>query len=56
MPSQGQAHQPYEFGSKASVVMTAQSGVLVAMVAHAQNEYDGHTLPEVQEWTEATTG
>lgn len=54
--AKGKAHQPYEFGSKASVVMTATHGVIVAAVAHAQNEYDGHTLPEVLEWTEAITG
>lgn len=54
--AKGKAHKPYEFGSKASVAMTATHGVIVAAVAHAQNEYDGHTLPEVLEWTEAITG
>jgi len=54
--AKGKAHKPYEFGSKASVVMTATHGVIVAAVAHAQNEYDGHTLPEMLEWTEAITG
>jgi len=54
--AKGKAHKPYEFGSKASVAMTATHGVIVAAVAHVQHEYDGHTLPEVLEWTEAITG
>lgn len=52
--AKGKAHKPYEFGSKASVVMTATHVVIIAAVAHAQNEYDGHTLPEVLEWAEAS--
>jgi Domain of Unknown Function (DUF1080) len=40
-PAQGKAHKPQEFGSKASVVMTATHGVNAAAVAHAQNEPDG---------------
>ena len=47
--AKGKEHKKYEFGSKASVAMTRESGVIVAAVAHPSNLYDGHTLPEVLE-------
>ena len=45
--SKGKDHRKYEFGSKASIVMTKTSGVIVGAVSFSQNVYDGHTLPEV---------
>jgi transposase, IS5 family len=54
--AKGKEHKKYEFGTKASLVLTKQSGVLVAAVAHAQNCYDGHTLPEVLEKAERVQG
>jgi len=54
--AKGKEHKKYEFGTKASVVMTKESCVIVAAVAHAENIYDGHTLPEVLEMAEAVQG
>jgi IS5 family transposase len=54
--SKGKEHKKYEFGTKASIAMTKSGGIIVAAVAHEQNEYDGHTLPEVLAWAEAFQG
>jgi IS5 family transposase len=54
--AKGKEHKKYEFGTKASIVMTRNSGIIVAAVAHEENQYDGHTLPEVLAWTEAFQG
>ena len=54
--SKGKAHKPYEFGSKASVVMTKTAGVIVGAVAHAENLYDGDALRPALEQTKAITG
>jgi IS5 family transposase len=50
--AKGKEHKKYEFGSKASVCMTKQSGVIVAAVSHEQNLYDGDTLGEVLDQAE----
>jgi len=42
--AKGKAHKKYEFGRKASVVMLAQSGVIVGAQSHEENLYDGDTL------------
>lgn len=52
----GKKQKKYEFGTKASLVMTKESCVIVAAVAHQENIYDGHTLPEVLEMAEAVQG
>ena len=54
--SKGKEHKKYEFGVKASVAIGKEHGVIVAAVAHARNEYDGHTLYEVLEHAEVLTG
>jgi IS5 family transposase len=54
--AKGKEHKKYEFGTKASVVLTKTSGIIVGAVAHERNIYDGHTLPEVLQQTEALTG
>ena len=51
--SKGKEHKQYEFGAKASVVMTKTHGVIVGAVSHPKNIYDGHTLPEVLEQVES---
>jgi IS5 family transposase len=54
--AKGKEHKKYEFGTKASLAMTKTGGILVAAVAHAENCYDGHTLPEVLEQAEVVQG
>lgn len=54
--SKGKEHKKYEFGSKASVVMTKTHGVIVGAVAHAENLYDGDALRPALEQTRSITG
>ncbi len=54
--SKGKEHKKYEFGSKASVVMTKTAGVIVGAMAHAVNLYDGDALRPALEQTKAITG
>jgi len=54
--SKGKEHKKYEFGSKASVVMTKTAGVIVGAVAHAQNLYDGDALRPALQQTRAIIG
>lgn len=44
--AKGKAHKPYEFGSKASIMVTEQKGIVLSMTTHAGNPYDGHLLAE----------
>ena len=44
--SKGKDHKKYEFGSKASIVVTKNSGIIVGAAHFSKNKYDGHTLPE----------
>lgn len=53
--SKGKEHKKYEFGSKASVVMTKTHGVIVGAVAHEENLYDGDALQPALEQTRAIT-
>ena len=56
----GKAHKPYEFGCKVSITTTNHRSSGGQFVLHAAafpgNPYDGHTLKEVVEETEALTG
>lgn len=53
--SKGKSHKKYEFGTKASIVKTKKSGIIVgAMNIHKQ--YDGNSLPEVLQQVERLTG
>lgn len=54
--SKGKEHKKYEFGSKASVVMTKTHGVIVGAVAHEENLYDGDALRPALEQARALTG
>lgn len=42
--SKGKEHKKYEFGSKASVIMGKNSGVILGAYSLPKNDYDGHTL------------
>jgi len=56
----GKAHRPYEFGVKVSIATTNRRAKGGRFVLHAKalpgNPYDGHTLAEVIEETQALTG
>jgi IS5 family transposase len=56
----GKAHKPYEFGCKVSIATTNHRCKGGQFVLHAKalpgNPYDGHTLAEVIEETQALTG
>jgi len=56
----GKAHQPYEFGVKVSIATTNRRCKGGQFVLHAKalpgNPYDGHTLADVIEETQALTG
>jgi IS5 family transposase len=56
----GKAHKPYEFGCKVSIATTNRRSKGGMFVLHAKalpgNPYDGHTLAEVIQETEALTG
>lgn len=54
--SKGKEHKKYEFGSKASIVVTKNSGVIVGAVSFSENIFDGHTLPEVLKQSEELVG
>ena len=54
--SKGKDHKKYEFGSKASIVMTKNSGIIVGAVSFPKNIYDGHTLPEALKQNEELVG
>jgi IS5 family transposase len=54
--AKGKEHKRYEFGTKATIAMTKDGGVLVAAVAHEKNIYDGDALPEVLAQAEVVAG
>ena len=54
--SKGKDHKKYEFGSKSSIVLTKNSGIIVGAVSFSKNVYDGHTLPEVLKQSEELVG
>jgi IS5 family transposase len=43
----GKAHKKYEFGAKASIVVTKDSGIIVGAVSHPTNIHDSKTLIDV---------
>jgi IS5 family transposase len=53
--SKGKEHKKYEFGSKASIVTTKNSGIIIGAM-NVKNEYDGHTLPAVIKQSEELRG
>ncbi|MFP6699842.1 MAG: IS5 family transposase [Alphaproteobacteria bacterium] len=58
--AKGKAHKPYEFGVKVSLTTTNKRCKGGQFILHAKslpgNPYDGHTLAEVLEETQALTG
>lgn len=54
--SKGKEHKKYEFGAKASIVITKRSGIIVGAYSLEKNEYDAHTLPKVLEQCEELRG
>jgi IS5 family transposase len=52
----GKEHKKYEFGRKASLVVTKTTGIIVGALSFTENVYDGNTLPEVLEQTRQLTG
>lgn len=42
--TKGKDHKKYEYGTKASIVATKQSGIIVGVAAHETNEHDSKTL------------
>jgi len=53
--AKGKAHKPYEFGSKASIVLTEQKGIVLSMITHPGNPYDGHLLAESKQRAETNS-
>jgi len=54
--SRGKAHKKYEYGNKASVVLTQKTGIIVGAKTFKANVYDGHTLEDVLAQTRELTG
>ena len=54
--SKGKAYKKYEYGCKASVVLTKKSGIIIGAMTFKTNIYDGHTLEDVLSQTEQLTG
>jgi IS5 family transposase len=53
--SKGKDHKRYEFGSKASVVLTKKTGIIIGAIS-CGNHYDGHTLPAALDQCEELRG
>lgn len=54
--AKGKAHKKYEYGCKASVVLTQNTGIIVGATTFEENVYDGKTLEEVLYQTKELTG
>ena len=54
--SKGKAHKRYEYGCKASLVVTQNRGIIVGAMTFARNRYDGHTLEEALAQSQQLTG
>jgi len=54
--AKGKEHKKYEFGSKVSITVTQNSGVIIGALNLPQNEYDGHTLDAALEQQQRLTG
>lgn len=54
--AKGKEHKKYEFGSKVSLTITQNSGVIIGALNLPKNEYDGHTLDAVLEQQQRLTG
>ena len=54
--AKGKAHKKYEYGKKASVVLTQNTGIIVGAMTFEENIYAGHTLPLVLAQTKQLAG
>jgi IS5 family transposase len=54
--SKGKEHKKYEFGSKVSITVTQNSGVIIGAINIQGNDYDGHTLDAALEQQQRLTG
>lgn len=54
--AKGKAHKKYEYGCKASIVLTQKTGIIVGAMTFKTNVYDGHTLEDVLIQTKELTG
>jgi len=54
--AKGKAHKKYEYGCKASIVLTQNTGIIVGAMTFEENIYDGKTLDAVLEQTKEFTG
>jgi len=45
--AKGKDRVQYEYGNKVSVASTHKSNIIVGVISHEENIYDGHTLPDV---------
>lgn len=54
--SKGKEHKKYEFGSKVSITLTRNTGVIIGALNIAGNDYDGHTLEPAIEQQQRLTG
>ena len=54
--SKGKEHKKYEFGSKVSLTITQNSGVIIGALNIPGNDYDGHTLDAALEQQQRLTG
>jgi len=44
--NKGKDHKGYEYGTKASVVTTKKSGIIIGVASHIKNEHDSKTLED----------
>ena len=54
--SKGKEHKKYEFGSKASFLITQKTGVIVGAMNFSENIHDSKTLPDALQQYERLTG
>ena len=54
--AKGKAHKKYEYGVKASVSLTQNTGIIVGAMTFESNIYDGHTLASVLEQVQELQG
>lgn len=54
--SKGKDHKKYEFGTKVSLAVTNDTGIIVGAINIKENEYDGKTITEALDQVEKMTG
>lgn len=54
--TKGKEHKKYEFGSKASLLVSQKTGIIMGALNFTEQLYDAKTLPEVLEQFERLTG